>query len=109
MGGAGGTLVAPGVGTIGGAIGGAELGGAAGATAGSAAGNATGNALCPDNNEPKCKFEREVYYGGPTKTCVYKQRGAFGLITFPQWKDKSCPPIDPDTCIVDTRGLPGYK
>jgi len=54
LGGAGGTLVAPGVGTIGGAIGGAELGGAAGAAAGSAAGNAAGQAFCPDDDEEDC-------------------------------------------------------
>jgi RHS repeat-associated protein len=52
LGGGGGTLVAPGVGTVGGAIGGAELGGAAGAAAGSAVGNAVGNALCPEDDDP---------------------------------------------------------
>ncbi|MGQ0595500.1 MAG: RHS repeat domain-containing protein, partial [Gammaproteobacteria bacterium] len=60
LGGGGGTLVAPGVGTIGGAIGGAELGGAAGAAAGSAAGNAAGQALCPDDDdEDKCEKQAQ--------------------------------------------------
>ncbi len=60
LGGTGGTLVAPGVGTIGGAIGGADLGGAAGTVAGSAAGNAAGQALCPDDDdEDKCEKQAQ--------------------------------------------------
>jgi hypothetical protein len=27
---------------------------------------------------------------GPSYACVYKQRGAFGLFTFPQWKGLPC-------------------
>jgi hypothetical protein len=58
LGGGGGTLVAPGFGTIGGAIGGAELGGAAGAAAGSAAGNAAGQAFCPDDDDDDFCYNR---------------------------------------------------
>ncbi|MGQ0594870.1 MAG: RHS repeat domain-containing protein, partial [Gammaproteobacteria bacterium] len=58
LGGGGGTLVAPGVGTIGGAIGGAEFGGAAGAAAGSAAGNAAGRAFCPDDDDDDFCYKR---------------------------------------------------
>ena len=58
------------------------------------------------NDDKKCWFERQVYYGGPEKTCVYKQKGAFGIITIRQWAGKPCPPIDPNTCWVDTRGTP---
>ncbi|MGH8567897.1 MAG: RHS repeat domain-containing protein [Gammaproteobacteria bacterium] len=61
-GGSGGTLVAPGVGSIGGAIGGADLGGAAGAAAGSA-GNAAGQALCPDDDDDEDKCEKQAQEG----------------------------------------------
>ena len=66
LGGGSGTLVAPGVGTLGGAIGGAEIGGAAGAAAGSAAGNIVGNAFCPDDDEgDNC----DDLYATDTSTC----------------------------------------
>jgi RHS repeat-associated protein len=61
----------------------------------------------PKEDEPQCKFLREVKHGGPTKTCLYKGRG--NIFTFPQYTDKPCPPIDPVTCIVDTTGLPNFK
>ncbi|MBI3276137.1 MAG: RHS repeat-associated core domain-containing protein [Chlamydiae bacterium] len=60
---------------------------------------------CEEKENKKCRFVREVYYEGPTKTCWYEGRG--GMFTFPQDKDKPCPPIDPDTCMVVTTGLPG--
>lgn len=63
------------------------------------------DAVCESaSDKPKCRFLREIYYSGPTKTCVYEKRGE--IFTFPQWKDKPCPPIDPVTCLVDTTGLP---
>lgn len=56
---------------------------------------------CP-NNKCTLRFDREIYHGGATKTCVYKQDGAFGLFTFPQWKEKPCYPVDLKRCLVDT-------
>lgn len=60
IGGGGGTLVAPGVGTLGGAGAGCGAGGswagAGGAAAGGAAGNAAANAVCDDDKCPPCKL-----------------------------------------------------
>ena len=75
------------------------------AIGGTAAVAAAAACLDRDEEKPKCRFEREVYYSGPTKTCVYSKQGQ--MFTFPQWKEKSCPPIDPVTCLVDTTGMPG--
>lgn len=62
---------------------------------------------CSDDGDKKdtnctLRLLREVYYGGPSKTCVYTQQGAFGFFTFPQWKDFPCYPIDLEKCLVDT-------
>jgi hypothetical protein len=101
LGGIGGSLALPGGGTIAGAVSGAEGGGAAGAAAGSAAGHGVGEKLCPDdNNQCDMKFVREVYYGGETKTCVYKEKA--GMFTFPQDKELACMPVDKQRCLVDT-------
>lgn len=98
LGGAGGTLALPGGGTIGGAIGGAQLGGAAGATAGSAAGNAAGQALCPDDDEPKCKLKIQRVGGKwpgipPGKVqCTYECKTDFGITLVTRLLDgSSCP------------------
>lgn len=103
LGAGGGTLVAPGVGTVGGAVSGSKLGGALGAVAGSTVGNAAGQAMCPDD-EKKCdlEFVREMpSYDGKTKTCIYKRKGT--QFTFPQAVGYPCPPINQETCMVDTR------
>jgi RHS repeat-associated protein len=76
VGGGGGTLVAPGVGTVGGAIGGAEIGGAAGAIAGSAAGNAIGNAFCPDDEEDEERCEQLLATDTATCNGIARVRGA---------------------------------
>jgi hypothetical protein len=66
------------------------------------------DALCPPSDslpkKPKCYFEREVYYGGPEKACLYRQPGS--IFTIRQYANKACPPIDPETCWVDTTGTP---
>ena len=56
----------------------------------------------PGDNDDKCdmKFEREVYYGGDTKTCQYREKG--GIFTFPQDKELPCMPVDKKRCLVDT-------
>ncbi|MFN2375668.1 MAG: RHS repeat-associated core domain-containing protein, partial [Candidatus Binatia bacterium] len=77
------------------------------AIGGTAAAAAAAACMSGDEEKPRCRFEREVYYGGPTKTCVYSKPGQ--IFTFPQWKEKPCPPIDPVTCLVDTTGLPGSE
>ncbi len=75
LGGGGGTLVAPGVGTIGSAISGAELGGAIGAAGGSAAGNAAGQTYCPNEDDDD---ECEELLRKDTDTCngITRMRGA---------------------------------
>lgn len=59
----------------------------------------------PQKNEEcddKCdlKFVREIHWSGSTKSCVYERKGQ--IFTFPQWKHKSCYPINMKTCMVDT-------
>lgn len=48
-----------------------------------------------------CQFKREIYYGGACKTCLYNCPGYGGPVTFPQAKDKQCPPIGSNG-LVDT-------
>ena len=52
--------------------------------------------------ENKCKFIREVYYGGPCKSCWYQCPGYGAPVIFPQAKEKPCPPIGANG-LVDTR------
>lgn len=40
-------------------------------------------------------------YDGKTKACLYKRKGH--MFTFPQAVGYSCPPINQETCMVDTR------
>jgi RHS repeat-associated protein len=49
----------------------------------------------------RCKFIREVYYGGPCKTCWYQCPGYGGPVTYPQAVEKACPGIGIDG-LVDT-------
>jgi len=42
---------------------------------------------------------------GKTYACVYKQRGSFGMFTFPQWTGLPCYPVDLKRCMVDTRTM----
>ena len=63
LGGTGGTLVAPGPGTVGGVVGGSDIGGTVGAIIGSALGNVIGQAFCPnateEDREKECEKRRE--------------------------------------------------
>jgi RHS repeat-associated protein len=51
-----------------------------------------------------CKFIREVYYGGPCKTCWYQCPGYGGPVTYPQAVGKPCPGIRADG-LVDTSAI----
>jgi len=51
-----------------------------------------------------CRFIREVYYGGPCKTCWYECPGYGAPVTYPQAVEKPCPGIRPDG-LVDTDAI----
>ena len=57
---------------------------------------------CDDGDDDECsdEFVREVYYGGETKTCWYKNKTQ--MYTFPQDKELPCMPVDKEKCLVDT-------
>lgn len=62
---------------------------------------------CPstnNNNDKPCDivFIREMpSYDGKTKACLYRRKGT--MFTFPQAVGYECPPINLETCMVDTR------
>lgn len=82
------------VGSAAGAVGAAALAAGAILLTPSKAGDAT-----------PCKFVREVYWGGETKTCVYQCPGYAAPVTFPQWKDQPCWSIH-ENGLVDYPGGP---
>ena len=94
-----------------GATGGESLGSLSGADAGSSSATNPLAGLvdkvkeaCKTDDPPRCYLQNEVYWGGPEKSCIYKQPGS--VFTIRQYAGKPCPPIDPKTCWVDTRGTP---
>jgi RHS repeat-associated protein len=56
-----------------------------------------------DRPTDPCEFQREVYWGGKTKTCMYSCGPT--TATFMQCKDKACFPIGPNG-LVDTTDAP---
>ena len=77
----------------------------AGRAAGSAIGSAIENACKPtcDLVLDEARTAYSMKQPGTSYACTYRKKGT--LFTFPQWKGKSCYPINMETCMVDTSTL----
>ena len=58
----------------------------------------------PNSDQGRCFFIREVYWGGPCKTCVYKCTNWGAPVTYPQAVGKACPSIK-STGYVNTNEI----